>query len=333
MPKPRYPHVQRETTRHGRHVWYFRRGNGPRTRLPDEYGSDEFLAAYNLALAGSRPSVAASGKPGTLSALISRYRESSAWRELAAGTKAQRESVLKSLPADVEFSSITRKAIIAGMDRRKPDAANVFLFTLRHLFEWAVYAEHVKADPTIGVKRVNIKRDGFHVWTDEECRRFEGRYPLGTRERLAFDLLLYTGIRRADAVRIGHPHVRDSVLRFCTAKGRVEVNIPILAPLARSIEATRTGDMTFICTVRGLPMDANVFTVWFRNAAKLAGCPGSAHGLRKASATRMAEAGGTTSELKASYGWKTNAMAEHYTKTAERAEMATRGMAKLERKK
>ena len=80
-------------------------------------------------------------------------------------------------------------------------------------------------------------------------------------------------------------------------------------------------------------MGVNVFTVWFRNAAKAAGCPGSAHGLRKASATRMAQAGGTTGQLKAAYGWKTNSMPEHYTQTAERAAMARDGMAKLEKKR
>ena len=65
------------------------------------------------------------------------------------------------------YAAITRKAIVAGMDRRShsPDAANVFLYTLRHLFEWAVYAEHVKADPTLGVKKIHRKSEGFHVWT------------------------------------------------------------------------------------------------------------------------------------------------------------------------
>jgi integrase len=333
MPKPRLPYVHRETTRHGKVVWYFRRGDGPRIRIRGDYGSSEFAAAYALAAASNIPENTTTNRSGTVAWLVGRYRESSAWRTLAQGTRMQREGILRSLPSDVPFTAITRKAIIAGMDRRSPDAANVFLYTLRHLFEWAVYAEHVRVDPTLGVKKINRKSEGFHVWTDEEIFRFEQRWAIGTRERLAFDLLLYTGIRRADAVRVGRPHVRDGVLGFRTSKGNVEVQIPILPPLNRSIEATRTGDLTFICTARGLPMNANVFTVWFRAAAKTAGCPGSAHGLRKASATRMAEAGGTTGQLKASYGWKTNAMAEHYTQTAERASMARDGMAKLERKK
>jgi integrase len=332
MTRPRLPYVQRETSRHGKTVWYFRRGDGPRIRLRGDYGSAEFAASYALAATGNPSENPTAKRLGSVSWLVGRYRESSAWRTLAQGTRVQREGTLRALPPDVPYTAITRKAIVAGMDRRSPDAANVFLYTLRHLFEWAVYAEHVKIDPTLGVKKINRKSEGFHVWTDEEMERFMERWPLGCRERLAFDLLLYTGIRRGDAVRIGRPHVRDSVLRFRTAKGGVDVGIPILDPLARSIEATRTGDLTFICTARGLPMGVNVFTVWFRAAAKAAGCPGSAHGLRKASATRMAQAGGTTGQLKASYGWKTNAMAELYTQTAERASMARDGMAKLERK-
>ena len=331
MPRPRLPYVMREVSRHGKVVWYFRRGDGPRIRLRGDYGSAEFLDCFNSALRGEATHRPQAMARGTIRWLVDGYRASAAWRSLATGTKAQREGILRALPMDAQLAAVTRKAIIAGMDRRKPDAANIFLYTLRHLFEWAVYAEHVKTDPTIGVKKINRKSDGFHVWTEDEIRKFGDRWGVGTRERLAFDLLLYTGLRRSDAIRLGRQHCRESIIRLRTAKGNVEVEIPILAPLASSIEAAPTGDLTFICTARGLPMNANVFTVWFRNAAKAAGCPGSAHGLRKASATRMAEAGGTTGQLKASYGWKTNAMAEHYTQTAERAGMARDGMAKLER--
>ena len=53
MSRPRLPFVQRQVTRHGRRVWYFRRNRSePRVRLPDLYGSDEFTAAYRACLAG-----------------------------------------------------------------------------------------------------------------------------------------------------------------------------------------------------------------------------------------------------------------------------------------
>ena len=53
MPRPRPLYVEQQITRHGRKVWYFRKSrNEPRQRLPDAYGSEEFMAAYRACLAG-----------------------------------------------------------------------------------------------------------------------------------------------------------------------------------------------------------------------------------------------------------------------------------------
>lgn len=46
-------HISTETTRHGKTVYYFRIGSGPRVRLPDEYGTPAFWSAYAAALAGA----------------------------------------------------------------------------------------------------------------------------------------------------------------------------------------------------------------------------------------------------------------------------------------
>lgn len=329
MPRPRLPYVQRETSRHGVVVYYFRRGDGPRIRLRGDYGSDDFRAAYALAYSGRMLPPTAVAQVLSVGWLLARYRESAAWKILAPGTRSKREAILRALPAAAPISAITRKAIIAGLDRRAatPHAANQFLKTLAGLFKWAVYAEHVKVNPVIGVTKLAAKTEGHHVWTDDECARFEARYSVGTRERLAFDLLLYTGLRRGDAIRVGPEHVRDGVLRFRTEKGAVQVSVPILEPLARSLVAAQ--GVTFIATERGQPYKAGAFGDWFRAAARTAGCPGSAHGLRKSSATRMALAGASTDQLKASYGWKTNDMPEHYTRSANRETLARDGMAKL----
>ncbi len=53
MSKPVRPrHLNKVVTRHGRTVYYFRCGQGPRIRLPDDYGSPEFWEAYSAALKG-----------------------------------------------------------------------------------------------------------------------------------------------------------------------------------------------------------------------------------------------------------------------------------------
>jgi hypothetical protein len=54
MPGPRPPHLHREVTRHGKAVWYARAGDssrGPRIRLHAEFGTAEFWAEYQAALA------------------------------------------------------------------------------------------------------------------------------------------------------------------------------------------------------------------------------------------------------------------------------------------
>ena len=55
-------------------------------------------------------------------------------------------------------------------------------------------------DPTAGVKGYKSKE--IHTWTEHEIEIFEARWPQGTRERLAFSLLLYTGQRGSDVHRM-----------------------------------------------------------------------------------------------------------------------------------
>ena len=44
MPRPRLPYLLKQVTRHGKVVWYVRRGVGPRVRIHAAYGSPEFFA-------------------------------------------------------------------------------------------------------------------------------------------------------------------------------------------------------------------------------------------------------------------------------------------------
>lgn len=341
MPKPRPPYLQRHLTRHGSVIWYVKPPKRARVRIRGVYGTPEFMDAYQAAMAGKTPRAAKAphkAPSGTLGWLIARYRETVAWTSLGAATRRQRENVFKHVikaSGDLPFADVSRKHIVAGIDRRRetPAAARHFLETMRGLFAWAANAEHVPADPTQGVKAPKKKGKGYHAWTIEECEAFEARWPVGTRERLAFDLLLYTGLRRGDAVKIGRPHVRDGVITTTTEKSgeMVKVVIPILPPLATSIEAAPCGELTFIAGERGRPMVKESFGNWFREACRAAGVPGSAHGLRKVGASRAAEAGATEHELMAMFGWVDPATAAIYTRAARRDEMARAGSRKLER--
>jgi integrase len=333
MPRPRPPHLHREPNRHGNVVWYVRRDHGPRLRLRAEYGSQEFWAQYRAALEGAAPP-ARQPKTNSLRWAIDRYRKSSAWAGLANATRRQRENIFRQVintAGDVPLREVEGETIRAGRERRagKPHAANNFLKAMRGLFAWAIDEELIALDPTKGVRLLvgPNDADGFHTWTEEELDRFEARWPIGTRERLAFDLLLYTGLRRGDAVRLGVQHVRDGVISIRTEKHRRGkpgelITIPILGPLADSIAATKTGDLTFLVTADGHPWVKESFGNWFRDVCRAAGCPGSAHGLRKAGAVRAVERGATERQLMAIFGWSTSKMAQLYTRAADRSRLA-----------
>jgi integrase len=245
-------------------TWYVRRGHGPRIRIKAEYGSEAFWAEYRAALEGA-PLPSKTAKAHTLAWALARYRNSSAWAGMSTATRKQRENIYRAVITTAGTSlvrDITSETIRAGRERRAatPHSANNFLKAMRGFFSWAVEDKLVTVDPTKGVKMLAGPNDadGFHTWSQEELDRYEARWPPGTRERLAFDLLLYTGLRRGDAVRVGLQHVRDGVITIRTEKHRMgkageQVTIPILEPLAASIAATKTGDLTYLVTQAGQP--------------------------------------------------------------------------------
>lgn len=330
MPRPRPPHLHRERNRHGDHVWYVRREHGKRTRLRSAYGSQEFWAEYRAALEGA-PVALKAVKPQTLAWAVERYRSHSTWRAFALATRKQRDNIFRAvlLTAGSEpLSAIDQGAIKQGKERRSthPHSANNFLKTMRGFFGWALDEGYVTVDPTKGVKLMKggNEKIGFHTWTEEEVERFEKRWPIGTRERLAMDLLLYTGLRRGDVVRIGRQHLKDGVITVRTEKeaGDGKVEIPLLDVLAETLAASKLGDMTFLATARGTAFAKEGFGNWFKDACKAAGVPGSAHGLRKAGATRAANKGATDRQLMALFGWSTGKMAHHYTNAADKKRLA-----------
>lgn len=335
MPRPRPRHLHRQITRHGQTVWYVRIGKGPRIRIRGIYGTPEFMANYDAAISGERQVSAALVKAASLEWLIERYRDSAAWRGLSMATRRQRENILKQVIATAgnePFTRITEATVAAGRDRRAdtPFQARHFLDTMRGLFAWAEEAQHVKANPAAKVKYPTLKSgEGFPIWTEEDVAAYEARWPLGTRQRVWLAVLLYTGLRRGDAVLLGRQHVRDGIAHIRTQKTNTDVHIPLLPPLIQALRAGPTGDLTFICGASGNPLTKESFGNMFAEACRAAGVNKSAHGLRKIGATRAANNGATVAQLNAIFGWTGTQMASLYTQAADRARLAREAMDKL----
>jgi integrase len=325
MPRRLPPFVLRERTRHGKAVYYFRRGKGPRTRLPD-LGAPDFEEAYQAALAGrARHRERETG--GTLAWLIVRYKQSAHFASLKTSTRKRRDAIMQSVAkaaGDIPFKAVTKRHIMEGIDRRTASSGIQFLIAMTQLYKWAMSVELVEVNPCSGVQRPQFRSEGHHVWNVDEVGRFREKWQVGTRERLACDLLLFTGLRRSDVFRIGRQHVAGNVLSLRTEKTGKPVHIPIWSELRASIDATPTGDLAFLTTSAGKPFtSANSFGIWFAQACKEAGVPGRAHGLRKAGATIAADSGASAHELMAMFGWSRLAMAETYTKQANEKRLAS----------
>ena len=335
MPRPRKPHLHRERNRHGQHVWYVRKGKGPRYRLRSEFGSDAFNTEYDDAVAGRKPQ-RGQAVAGTLQWLWDAYRKTGSWQALSPATRRQRENIMLhviKISGQEQFGAITSNHIVAGLDRRAdtPSAARNFLDTMRSLFRWAKGRGHVRSDPTTNVKPPKRRRNaGFAAWTQEDVNAYQERWPLGTRQRVWLDILLYTGLRRGDAAMLGNRHVsEDGIISILTEKTGTPVAIPMLTVLQRSLLAGPRGTEAWIIGARGKPFVKEAFGNEFSDAAKAAGVDKSAHGVRKIAATIAAENGATEAELDAIFGWTGGRMSAVYTRSANRAKLAAQAAKKL----
>jgi len=190
MPRPRPPHLQRQRTQHGRVVWYVRIGKGPRVRIRAAFGTPEFDAEYQAALAGNPRQHKTGADAGSLAWLIERYRETTAWTDLSLATRRNRENHFRHViekAGHQPIRNITSAAITKGRDSRSatPAQARNFLDAMRGLFKWAKEAKHVTVDPTDGVKNPKRRKGpGFPVWTEEDAAAYDERWPIGTKERV-----------------------------------------------------------------------------------------------------------------------------------------------------
>lgn len=352
MPKPKLPFLHRHVSRHGKVTYWVKlsaRQRGRGIRINGIYRGEEFMAAYHAAVRGTVPPTPPIAKDGAGSVawLINLYRLSRDWCELlSAGTRKQRGPILKQVEVaagDLPISAITRKKIEEGISARTPNQGRHFKNTMAALFRWAVEHELHDKNPTDGIKVNRGDGEGHLAWSIELIERFEQHWPLGSKERLMFDVFLYIGLRRGDAARLGKQHIRNGIFHLMTEKsgGTMPIYVPVHPALAASMAACLSPGLAIICKDDGTHYSKEALGNAFREAVAAAGIPVtkkgstkkgySAHGLRKASATIAAESGATESELNAMFGWSGYQMAQLYTKKADRKRLAARALAKWTR--
>jgi integrase len=317
----------------GRAHHYFRRAGYPRVRLPGLPGSPEFNRAYEAAL-GSAPEPIGAGrnKPGSVDAAIASYYGASEFtKALAPSSQAVRRAVLEAFRrdhGDKLLRAMPTKFLRALLDPMESTTAKNWLAAIRALARHAIKRELIDDDPTLGIRLRRMTGDGHHTWTEEQISTFEAKHPIGSRERLALALGLYTAQRRGDVIRMGRQHVRNGVLHVTQQKTGAALAIPLHPELKLIVDAVPATQLTFLLTLRGKQFDPHAFSPWFIAACEAAGLPRKCtfHGLRKAACRRLAEAGCTVHEIAAISGHASLREVERYTKAADQARLARAAM-------
>lgn len=331
--------VQEFKDRHGKTRRYVRRPGHKRVTLPPDPGSPEFMEAYQRALDPDAPRAeigAKKTKPGTIDDLVARYYLSSDFTGLRASTQKTYRSIIEPFRAkfgDRRVNAVQREHIKAMLSKRAatPTAANNWLKRMRQLMVFAIDAGMRGDDPTFGIKPLRITSPGHPAWTEADIAAFRERHPPGTRGRLALEMGLCTMQRRGDLVRMGRQHLQGGLLCIRQEKTGTTVEIPVLPELQAELDRLPADRLTFLMTDYGKAFTSAGFGNWFRDRSDEAGLPSgyNTHGLRKAGATRGAEAGWTDHEIMAWGGWTSLSEVQRYTRAANRRKMAQAAVLKL----
>lgn len=325
------PYAQPVKNRHGRIYWYYRRA-GRRVRLPGEPGSPEWMAVYWRERGDDDKRLAPrQGSTRTVARLIQEYFRSPDFLDLEPSTKRTYRSSLNELVdlvgedpvADLRFRHVNK--IIGDMADR-PAAANKMLKRMRTLFGLAVRLEWIDRDPSAGVRQ--FKTGEIHTWTDDEIQQFRDRWKPGTRQRLAFTLQLCTGQRNSDVVAMQWP--RDGRIQVTQEKTGARLWLPVPQELEDELDRHERKHLVILATEYGKPRSAAGYGNWMREAIRSANLPArcSPHGLRKAAAAHLADAGCSAHEIMAITGHRTLGEVERYTRAAQQEILARSAQAK-----
>lgn len=328
--------------RHGKERFRFRRGRVA-IYLPPP-GSAEYKDAYHKAL--NRAGVIERGREGSINDLVARFYRTMPFRRTSEGWQATMRQSIEPFreeygndmvrdfrPKDIDKIIADRfeQRIVKGRKFGGSASAERLREMLMRLFDLAIRLEWIATNPVALSEKVKHQGPGFYPWNEKDIAAYRKRWPLGTKARLAMELMLWTGARRANAHKMAPPE--DGRIRAIAVKTGKEIDLPVAPKLRAAIDAMPEGSTgkTLIVTDHGKPFTVNGFGNKMREWCDAAGLPQcTAHGLRKALARRGAELKTVQQQgLKALGQWSQDREVALYVESANRKEMAADALAEV----
>lgn len=330
--------------RHGKERARFRL-QGMSCYLPHP-SSPEYAEAYRQALSGVVPLVNRT-HARSIGDLVQRFyisnrfnaKAGEGWKRTVKQSLEPFRHEARDVPvADFTFEHIeevlrrrAKRKVIEGRALGGPAAAERLREQLVRLFDYAIRLKWITANPAREAE-MPVANDGlgYHSWTEDEIAQFQAKHHVGSKARLALEIALWTGLRRADVARLGPANVRGGRIALKAGKTAKAVDVLIAPELQAAIDALPPKGETFLQTEQGKPFSAAGLGNWFRDRCNEAGLPHcTIHGLRKALARRSADLGATQAQLKALGQWANDSEVATYTAAADQKRLADEAIARV----
>lgn len=312
---------------------YFQRRGWDSHKFQGAPHTPEFAAEYALILRGAPP-VAPGGRSFT--ALVRSYQRSDKWKRLAPRTKADYDKVLAWVEAKLgplPVEKMQRKDVIRARDANAKTVrfANYIVQVLRILFEYSIDIGWRRDNPAKEVGGLKSAGPERQPWTADLIAAYRAAAPMGTRQRLIFEVCLGTGQRIGDALRMRWDDLHNGGVNVRQNKTGVKLWIPITSDLRAALDATKRVGLTICAQPNGKPTSYRgaadlVFSVREKIGAKAY----DNHALRYTAAAELAAVGCTDEQIAAITGHKSLAMIRKYAGTARQISRATEAMKRRE---
>jgi integrase len=355
------PFVTAFADRHGKERLRFRRKGYRPHYFKAQLGTEEFRKEYQACLAGKNDSVASAIErtvPGSIAEAVTRYISVPSRLGPTETTQTKIRAIMSKfrddfgdgpdgprMVADCDFEIIdiivdrkkSKRRNTEGRMEGGVEAARKLRKELIRFFDFCRKSKMIDHNPAADSERVKVApgqaSKGFHTWTEQDIAQYRKRHELGTKARLAMELVLWTDQRGIDAMHLGRQHIRDGrfdISQTKTGKGlRIKVAPQLLAAIS-AMKREDLGDMCFLVTDRGQPFTRKGFGNKMRQWCDEAGLPHcSAHGLRKAMMRRMAELEMGNQTMKAVSGHTKDDEVARYTAAANQMKLADSAIAQV----
>lgn len=317
---------------------YFRRKGFKGGALPGKVGSPEFMEAYQGFMSGAAHAASplVSNAPGTFGGMIADYYRSVEYANLKDSSKKLYRYTLEPLKTKHghrPLQSMTREnlvRVIESIGERAPGMANLTRAVLQRMLKAAVKRGQIRANP-LAESIEPYKSGTHHTWTDAELAQYEARWPLGTRQRLAYALLFYTGQRVNDVARMMRRDIVDGRITVKQEKTGTALTIKLHRDLLAALKAGPARGLSLLGDDQGRPISRAALSHVMRVAIREAGLPKRCvpHGLRKALMRVLAEGGASSKRLAAVSGHKTTKELDRYTAAADQRSLADDAIASI----